>query len=138
MLYCVIFSLLVIGLTKYINSCSPLLIILQLISIEKKKNLMCKNAFKHKDINIFKVYYIVFVKDWIFFSSETQKKMCLMFRKKPYLSPLLKDGHLWMILELKWRKDSSLCFMQYCSEVEYNDFMWKARSRNQKVLEALP
>ena len=39
-----------------------------------------------------------------FFSSETQKKMCLMcLRKKLYLSPLLKDGHSRMTLELKPR-----------------------------------
>ena len=38
-----------------------------------------------------------------FFFSETQKKMCLMFRKKPYLSPLLKDGHSVMTLELEPR-----------------------------------
>ena len=35
------------------------------------------------------------------FSYETQKKMCPMVRRKPYLSPLLKNGHLLMTLELK-------------------------------------
>ena len=38
-----------------------------------------------------------------FFSSETQRKMCPMVRKKPHLSPLLKNGHLQMTLELKAR-----------------------------------
>ena len=38
-----------------------------------------------------------------FFSFETQKKMCLVFRKKPYLSPLLKDAHSRMTLKLKLR-----------------------------------
>ena len=38
-----------------------------------------------------------------FFSSETQKKICPMVRKKPYLSPLLKNGHLRITLESKPR-----------------------------------
>ena len=37
----------------------------------------------------------------VFFTLETQKKICWTERKKPYLSPLLKSGHLRMTLELK-------------------------------------
>ena len=67
-----------------------------------------------------------------FFSSETQKKISVVVRKKLHLSPLLKNGHLQMTLESKARIGNSLCFMQYCSEVEYNDFMQEARSRHIK------
>ena len=35
-----------------------------------------------------------------FFSSETQKKICLMVREKTYLLPLSKIGHSQMTLEL--------------------------------------
>ena len=59
-----------------------------------------------------------------FFFSETQKKICPIERKKPYLPPLLKNGHSRMTLELKPRMGkvlSALC--KYCSEVEYNDCM---------------
>ena len=38
-----------------------------------------------------------------FFSPETQKKICPMVRKKPYLSPLLKNGHSRITFELKPR-----------------------------------
>ena len=38
-----------------------------------------------------------------FFSSKTQKKIPPMVRKKPYLSPLLKNGHWRKTLELKPR-----------------------------------
>ena len=38
-----------------------------------------------------------------FFSSESQKKICPMVGKKPYLSPLLRYGHLVMTLELRLR-----------------------------------
>ena len=44
-----------------------------------------------------------------FFSSETLKKICPMVRKKPYLSPLLKNGHsmgkFWLLhanIALQW------------------------------------
>ena len=58
-----------------------------------------------------------------FFSSEAQKKICAAVKRKPYLLPL-KNGHRQMTLELKPRMGS---------EVEYNDFMREARSRNIKV-----
>ena len=38
-----------------------------------------------------------------FFSTETQKKICPMVRKKPCLSARLKNGHSRMTLELKPR-----------------------------------
>ena len=38
-----------------------------------------------------------------FFSSESQKKICQIVRKKPYLALLLKSSHLRMTLELKLR-----------------------------------
>ena len=40
-----------------------------------------------------------------FCSSKTQKKICPMVRKKPYLSPLFKNGHSQMTLELKLRME---------------------------------
>ena len=36
-----------------------------------------------------------------FYSSETQKKICQVVRKKPYLSPLLINGHLRLTSALK-------------------------------------
>ena len=36
-----------------------------------------------------------------FFCSKTQKKICPMVKKKLYPSPLLKNGHSGMTLELK-------------------------------------
>ena len=45
--------------------------------------------------------YSIYEGLYSFFSSETQKKVCLIVRKKLYLSPLLKYGHLRMTLELK-------------------------------------
>ena len=47
-----------------------------------------------------------------FFSSETQKKkkICQMVRKKSYLSPLLKNGHSQITLELKPRM-GELCLL---------------------------
>ena len=38
-----------------------------------------------------------------FLSNETLQKMCPMVRKNPHLSPLLKNRHLQMTLELKPR-----------------------------------
>ena len=38
-----------------------------------------------------------------FFSSESQKKLCPMVGKKPYLSPFLIYGHSVMTSELKLR-----------------------------------
>ena len=54
-----------------------------------------------------------------FFSSENQKKICLTVKKKPYLSPLLKN-------EFRTETDDgkvlpALC--KYSSKVEYIDFM---------------
>ena len=51
-----------------------------------------------------------------FFSSETQKKICPMVKKKPYLSPLLKNGHLWMTLELKSRMEKFSLLRQISCE----------------------
>ena len=89
---CVIFSSLVVGLTKCISSCSPSLIIFQFFSDEKTK-LLCINVF----INWERQYFSCFlcsIYEWLnsFFSSEIQKKICLMVRKKPYLSPLFKKS----------------------------------------------
>ena len=51
-----------------------------------------------------------------FFSSETQKKIRLMIRKKPYLSPILKNAHSRMTIELKPRMGKfSLLYVKYCS-----------------------
>ena len=47
-------------------------------------------VFIDEERNIFQVYHIVFARDFI-----------LSFALKPYLSPLLKYGHLQMTLELK-------------------------------------
>ena len=98
----------------------------------KKQNLMCINAFIDGERQIISLLYSICKGLNSFFSTQTQKKMCLVVRKKPHLSPLLKNGHLQMTLELKARIGNSLCFMQYCSEVWYNDFMQEARSRHIK------
>ena len=52
-----------------------------------------------------------------FFSSETQKKICQMVRKKLYLSLLLKNGYLQMALELKQRM-GKFCLL-------YANIAWK-------------
>ena len=40
---------------------------------------------------------------YYFFSSKAQRKMCMMVRKKLYLSLLFKKGNLRMTLQLKLR-----------------------------------
>ena len=55
-----------------------------------------------------------------------------MVREKRYLSPLLKNGHSQMTLELRPRRVSSLCFMQILFRSGIHDFMREARSRNIK------
>ena len=51
--------------------------------------------------------------------------------KKPNLSSLLKNGHLRMTLELRLRMGKfSLLYANQFSQVECNDFMQEAKSRN--------
>ena len=59
-----------------------------------------------------------------FFSSKNHKKICLTVKKKPYLSPLLKNGSF--ANEFRTETDDgkvlpALC--KYSSKVEYIDFM---------------
>ena len=72
-----------------------------------------------------------------FFSSVTQKKICLMIRKKPTLSPILKKDHSQMTLELKPRMgnwlsvDSAghildLCCVRLSNTAPYLQKLYKA------------
>ena len=70
-----------------------------------------------------------------FFSSETQRKMCPMVRKKPHLSPLLKNGHLQMTLELKARIGN---FSALCNIAPKCDTMISCERQDLDTLKALP
>ena len=61
--------------------------------------------YRSRGTKNFQVCYIYSICEGLnsFFSSETQKKICLMVLKKPCLPPFLKDGHSWMTWELKPR-----------------------------------
>ena len=61
------------------------------------------NVFIDKEINFSSLLYSICKRLNSFFSAETQKKICPMVRKKPYLSPLLKNANSQMTLELKPR-----------------------------------
>ena len=61
---------------------------------------------------IFFQYYIVFARDLILSFPSRPRRKCPMVRKKPYLSPLLKNRHSRMTLELNRGWKSSLCLMQ--------------------------
>ena len=62
---------------------------------------MCMFSYMKRDKYFSSLLYSVCKGLNSFFSSETEKKICPMVRKKPYLSPLLKNGHSRMTLELK-------------------------------------
>ena len=130
MSYCVFFSLLVVSLTKYFNSPSPLHIILELFSVKKMKPYVYKaNVFIDGQTNIFKVYYKIFARGLIVsFFSKTQKKICdgkkekisiTTFKKWPFMNDSRIETEDGQVL-------SALC--RYCSDMEYNDIMRDARS----------
>ena len=103
--YCVIFSSLVVDLTKWINSlsasqknCNYFLL--------KKRNFMCIKVnvlHMEKDKYFSSLSYSICKGVNFFFYSNTQRKKRPMVRKKPYLSPLSKNGDSGMTLELKPR-----------------------------------
>ena len=62
---------------------------------------MCMFSYMKRDKYFSSLLYSVCKGLNSFFSSETEKKICPMVRKKPYLSPFLKNGHSRMTLELK-------------------------------------
>ena len=66
-----------------------------------------KFFFRWRETNISQVYYVVFESDleylFLFLQWEPEENMCDGKLKKPYLSPLLKNGHSRITLELKLR-----------------------------------
>ena len=72
----------------------------------------------------------------VFFSLETQKKICLRERKKPYLSPLLKSGHLRMTLELKLRM-GKISLLYANIDPKWNTMISRER-QGLEILKALP
>ena len=93
--------------------------------------LLCRSYFSHF---LIQVYYIVFAKDLILSFPLRPRRIYVRwlernqsittFKKWPFVNDFR--------IETKDGKVLSLCFKQYCSEVEYNDFMWEAWSRNIK------
>ena len=59
-----------------------------------------------------------------FFSTETQKIICPMVRRKPYLSPLFKKWPFANDFRIETGDGKVLSALyKYCSKVEYNDCM---------------
>ena len=73
--YCVIFSSLVIGLTKCVNNRSPSLIMFNYFALKKRNFMYISKCFYRRRKTYFQVYYIVFAKDLILsFPAKPRKK----------------------------------------------------------------
>ena len=70
-----------------------------------------------------------------FFFSKTQKNICPMVRKKPYLSPFLKNGHSRMTLELKLRMGKF--FLLYANIAPEWNIMISCKRQGLETLKAL-
>ena len=106
---------------------------MQLFSVEKTKLYVYKCFYRWRETNILKVYYIAFARNLILSFSLRPIEDMSNDKKETASITTFKKWSFANKFRIETEDGKVLCALcKYCSEVEHNDFIREAMSRNIK------